>query len=259
MFSVRALRLGTLTLIAALALGACSSAPALTDPTEILTKAIQALQDAKTVHLAATLDGSFTMDLTGQGGGSIELTGTTLTGDLDIENTKARVTFAIPALLGLSGEVIAVDDASYMKTSLTGEKYQKNEGAGALPVDPSDPDATIAEIKAFLAKPEVSPTKGDDVDCNGEKCYSVTIELTAAELAALMTPDPAASADPNTAMNVTILVEKDSLKLHKVTASVAAGSTGNVTVILTFTDWDKAVTIEAPPDDQVTEGTGLPF
>lgn len=255
----RSLAISALLVVAALALGACSSAPALTDPTEILTKAIQALQDARTVHLAATIDGSFTMDLTGQGGGAVELTGTTLTGDLDIENTRARVTFAVPALLGLSGEVIAVDGASFVKTSLTGEKYQKSEGTDALPLDPSDPDATITEIKSFLAKPEVSPTKGDDVDCDGKKCYSVTIELTAAELAALMTPDPEASADPNTAMNVTVLVEKDSLKLHKVTASVAAGTTGNVTVILTFTDWDKAVTIEAPPDDQVTEGTGLPF
>ena len=104
MFSARALRLGTLTIAAALALGACNSAPALSDPTEILTKAIDAFQDAKTVHLAATLDGTFTMDLTGQGGGAMELTGTTLTGDVDIEHTKAKFTFAVPALLGLSGE-----------------------------------------------------------------------------------------------------------------------------------------------------------
>ena len=60
-------------------------------------------------------------------------------------------------------------------------------------------------------------------------------------------------------MNLTILVERDSLKLHKVTATVAMGATGNLTVVLTFTDWDKAVTIEAPPDDQVTEGGDLQF
>ena len=259
MFAARALRLGTLTIVAALALGACNSAPALSDPTEILTKAIDAFQDAKTVHLAATLDGTFTMDLTGQGGGAMELTGTTLTGDVDIEHTKAKLTFAVPALLGLSGEVIAIDNASYVKTSLTGEKYQKSETTDSLPVDPSNPDATIAEIKTFLEKPEISPTKGDDVDCNGEKCYSVTIELTAAELASLSSPDPSASTDPGTGVNLTILVEKDSLKLHKVTATVAMGATGNLTVVLTFTDWDKAVTIEAPPDDQVTEGGELPF
>jgi LppX/LprAFG-like lipoprotein len=259
MFSARARRLGTLTIVAALALSACNSAPALSDPTEILTKAIDAFQDAKTVHLAATLDGTFTMDLTGQGGGAMELTGTTLAGDVDIEHTKAKFTFAVPALLGLSGEVIAIDKASYVKTSLTGEKYQKSDTTDGLPVDPTNPDATIADIKAFLEKPEISPTKGDDVDCNGEKCYSVTIELSAAELASLSSPDPSSSIDPGTGVNLTILVERDSLKLHKVTASVAMGATGNLTVVLTFTDWDKAVTIEAPPDDQVTEGGGLPF
>lgn len=255
----RSLSISALLVVAAVALGACSSAPALTDPTEILTKAIDAFQDAKTVHLAATVDGSFTMDLTGQGGGAMELTGTSLTGDVDIEHTKAKVTFAVPALLGLTGEIIAVDKASYVKTSLTGALYQKSETTDSLPVDPTDPDATIAQIKTFLEKPEISPTKGDDVDCDGKKCYTVTIELTAAEMAALSSPDPSASPDAGTSMNLTILVEKDSLKLHKVTAAVSAGTTGNLTIVLTFTDWDKAVTIEAPPDDQVTEGTGLPF
>ncbi len=261
MSAARTLRLGALTMVATIAFGACNSAPVLSDPTEILTKAIEALQNAKTVHLAATLDGQFMLDLTGQGGGAVDFTGTTLEGDVDLENTKAKVTFAVPALLGLTGDVIAVDGASYVKTSMTGALYQKSEGTDALPVDPTDTEATIAEIKAFLQKPEVSPTKGDDVDCDGEKCYSITIELTGAELAALSSPSPSAepSMDPNAGVNLTILVEKDSVRLHKVTASVAAGASGNVIVVLTFTDWDKAVTIEAPPADQVTEGGGLPF
>jgi len=36
------------------------------------------------------------------------LTGTSLQGDLDIENGKAKLTFAVPALLGLAGELITV-------------------------------------------------------------------------------------------------------------------------------------------------------
>ena len=259
MFSVRALRLGTLSLAAAIAFGACNSTPALSDPTEILTKAIDALQDAKTVHLAASLEGQFKLDLMGTGGGSMDFTGTTLEGDVDLENTKAKMTFALPALLGLTGEVIAVDGASYIKTSMTGALYMKTEGADALPIDPTDTDATIAEIKAFLEKPEISPTKGNDVDCNGEKCYSVTIQLTAAEMASLSSPVPDASIDPTSSVDLTILVERDSVKLHKVTAAVAAGEGGSVTVALTFTNWDAAVTIAAPPDDQVTEDGSFPF
>src|SRR5262245_55949242 len=170
MSAARPFRLGTLALVAAIALGACNNATALSDPTEILTKALDALQNAKTVHLAATVEGQFAMDLTGQGsGGTMDLTGTSLEGDVDLENTKARFTFAVPALLGLSGEVIAIDDASYVKTSLTGELYQKSEGTDSLPVDPSDPEASLAEIREFLKKPEISPTKGNDVDCDGKK------------------------------------------------------------------------------------------
>jgi hypothetical protein len=249
-------------MVAALALGACNAgAPALSDPTEILTKAIEALQSAKTVHLAATVDGTFTMDLTGQGGGAIDLVGTTFEGDIDIEHTQAKLTFAVPSLLNLNGEVIAVDGASYVKTSLTGAKYQKTEGTDALPIDPKDTKATLAQIKAFLEKPEIDPQKGNDVDCDGEKCYSITIEITAAEMAALSSPDPspAASLDPNTAVNLTILVEKDSVKVHKITAAVSAGTMASVNVALTFTKWDEALTIVAPPADQIGEGTGLPF
>ena len=260
MLSVRALRLGTLSLAAAIALGACNSTPAIADPGEILAKALDAIQDAKTVHLTASLEGQFKLDLTGMGGGgAIDFTGTSLEGDVDLENTKAKLTFAVPALLGLTGEVIAIDGASYIKTSMTGALYMKSEGTDSLPVDPTDTEATIAEIKAFLEKPEISPTKGNDVDCNGEKCYSVTIQLSAAEIASLSSPAPLASMDPNANLDLTILVEKDSVKLHKITAAVAGGEDGSLTVALTFTNWDAGVTIDAPPDDQVTEDGSFPF
>lgn len=260
MSAARTMRFSALTIVAAIVLGACNTQPALSDPKEILTKAFEAAEAAKTVHLAATVDGSFRLDLTGQGtGGAMDLTGTTFEGDVDLDNTKARLTFAVPAFLGLSGELIAVDGASYIKTSLTGALYQKQAGSGALPVDPSNPENLFTQLKALLDKPGVDPAKGGDVDCDGRKCYSVAIELTAAELAGLASPSPSATPDPNTNLDLTFLVEKDSVRFHKITAVIAAGPMGTLTLGVTLTDWDKAVSIEAPPDDQVTEGGGFPF
>lgn len=255
----RPYRLASLAAVVVLVAAACGAGPALADPREILTKAVEALQKAKTVHLAATVDGSFVLDLTGTGGGAMSLTGTTLDGDVDVASKKAKLTFAVPALLGLAGEVIAIDGASYVKTTLTGDLYQKSAGTDSLPVDPTDPEATLTEVKSWLDKPEVSPKKLDDVDCDGKKCYQVTIELTGAELAALESPAPSATPDPNTNVLMTFLVEKDPVRLHRLTAVVAVGASGTLTIVLNLSKWDESVTIEAPPADQIGEGTGLPF
>jgi hypothetical protein len=117
----------------------------------------------------------------------------------------------------------------------------------------------LNELKTWLDKPEVSPKKGDDADCGGKKCYVVTIELTGAELAALSSAAPDASIDPNATVTLTFKVEKDPVRLNELTADVALGSQGTLTIVLALSKWDESVTIEAPPDDQVTEGTGLPF
>ncbi len=257
--SSRPLRLASLLAAAILAASACGpGAPALSDPKEILTKAVEALQAAKTVHLAVAVDGQFVLDILGTGGGSMALAGTSLEGDLDIEAGKAKLTFAVPALLGLTGELISVDGASYVKTNITGELYQKSEAGAALPIDPTNPDALLNELNTWLEKPEIAPRKLDDVDCGGKKCYQVSIELNGAELAALSSPDPA-SFDPNSLITLTFKVEKDPVRLHALAASIAMGAQGSLTIVLTLSDWDKGVTIEAPPDDQIGEGSGLPF
>jgi hypothetical protein len=255
-------RLASLIAVTALVVGACGAAtPAISDPKEILTKAVEALQNAKSVHLVATLDGQFVIDLTGTGnGGSVTLSGTKLEGDIDVANKKVKATFAVPALLGLTGEVIALDNTSYIKTSLTtGDLYQKSEAGSSLPVNPTDPQATLNEVRTWLAKPEVSPTKGDDADCGGKKCYVVTIEMTGAELAALSSPSPDSTIDPSSTFNLTFKVEKDPVRLSELTAEVAMGAQGTLTIVLTLSKWDESVTIDAPPDDQVTEGSPLPF
>ncbi len=101
-------------LVAAIAIlvAACGgpTAPALTDPTEIITAGLASTEAAKSVHLDATLDGTATLALPGLGGPAapIKLDGTTATADLDIAGGAARVTFNAPALFNLTGELIVV-------------------------------------------------------------------------------------------------------------------------------------------------------
>jgi hypothetical protein len=250
--------LTALVAVSALVLSACTSAPTLSDPKEILTKAVDAAMAAKTFHLEATVSGKINADLTGSGSAtSLTVDGTSLTGDLDIAGKKARIQLSVPALLGLTADIIQIGEDSYAKTSLTGDKYQHSVStSSSLPVDPADPAKTLEDLKAWLDKPEVSPTKGSDVTCDGTSCYQVTIELTAAELTSLGAAD--ASMDPNSLVTLVFHVRKDNNHLATVKATVDAGTQGNLALQLDLTKWDESVSITAPPADQVTE-SGSPL
>lgn len=247
-------------LVAALAVAGCSTTPAvpaLTDPNEILTKSVEAMTKAKSAHFIAVVTGNFKADLMGTGQASdINLTGTTLEGDLDVAGKKMRASFAIPALLGLSGELVQIEGTSYVKTSLTGPKYQKSE-ADTVPEEVTDPTKAVAELSEFLSKPGVDPTKTADIKCGDNKdCYNVDIELTAAEIAALSgeTPDLGGTDLSNATIKLSFGVEKDTLRMSRVVLSVNMGAEGSIDLTLDMTKWDEAVTIEPPPADQVSEG-----
>lgn len=244
---------------ASIAVGACGGggAPALTDPKEIVTAALRTSESAKSVHVEATLDGSISPDLGGTGspGATIALKGTTASADVDIAAGNAHATFAVPAFLGLTGELIQIGDTSYFKTSMTGDQYQTQKGSSSLPVNPGDTKSLVDNVGDFLSKDGVNPVKGDDVACGNTQCYTVKIELTPQELSALGGDVPAASELPvdlsAASLNLTIRVEKDSNRLAGIAASIAMGDQGSVTFDLAFSNWDQPVTVSPPPADQV--------
>jgi hypothetical protein len=255
-------RLGPLLgLLAALSIiaTACSSAaaPALTDPKEIVTAAVRTAQSAKSVHVDATLDGSIKADLSGSGGtgAAISLAGSTAAADVDLTAGNAHATFAVPALLGLSGELIQVGGTSYFKTSLTGDKFQSQTTADSLPVNPTDSKSLVDAVGEALSQPGVNPVKGDDVACGSTQCYTVKIELTPDEINSLGGDGAIASELPvdlgTASLSLTIRVEKDSNRLAGLAASASMGDQGSLTFDLTFSKWDQSVSISAPPADQV--------
>lgn len=244
--------LAALLVVVALAAGACGGGTTtnLTDPSDILTKAVESMQKAKTVHLEATVDGTVSLDLTGTGtAGDVALTGTKLAADVDVEKSNLTANLAVPAILGLTADVIVVGEDSWTRTSLTGDKYQKGSASDSgIPVDPSDPEQSLKDLAEWLKKPEVSPKKLDDASCGSKQCYQVEIDLSAEELKVLM-PDATDLGDAT--ILLTVLVEKDSLHPASLTAKVTASDVGDLTLTLSFSNWDKSLDIKAPPADQV--------
>ena len=247
----RFLALPALLVVAVLVAGACGgSTPALTDPSEILTKSVAALQDVKTVHLEATVEGTLKLDLSGTGQASpVALTGTKLAMDIDAEDSSGTLSLEVPALLGMTVDAIMVGGDTYTRTSLTGDKYQKgSSGDSDIPVDATDPEQSLKDLEAWLKKPEVDPTKEADASCGSKTCYQVKIDLTAEELQALI---PEASDIGDAAIVLIVLVEKDTLRPASMALEVSSGEFGELSVSLTLSKWDAALDISAPPADEV--------
>lgn len=244
---------------AAVALAACGSTPslpALTDPNEIVAAALKTTEGARSVHVDLTVDGSITMDLMGTGNAApLSLTGTTAAADVDMAGGKAHATFAIPAFLNLNGELIQIGETSYLKTSLTGPRYETQQATDGLPVDPTDPAGIFDDVGDFLTADGVDPIQGDDVDCGGKSCYSVSIELTAEELAALGAGQAAQLGLPldlgSASLAFGIRVEKDTHRLAGIGATISLGEGGSLTLDLAMSKWDEPMDISPPPADQV--------
>jgi hypothetical protein len=245
----------TTPLIATLVLAACQGQPVtlLTDPNEILAAAATTAVAATSVRVDLSIDGTIAIDPLGTGAGTpVDLDDTTLNADLDLQNAKTRATFAAPALLGLSGELI-VADAMYLKSTLTGPKYRSTPLTG-----PSEPP--LQGLTELLARSDLQPVKGADVPCAGGTCYTVTLTLGPDDLGGLVggaglpselpipipLPELAASG-----VELTLHVEQASTRLSGATATIDLGEAGEVTVQGTFTRWNESVQIAPPPPDQV--------
>ena len=235
-----------------------SSAPPLTDPAEIVTAALRSTEAAKSVHVEIAVDGKAAVALPGGSGTGVpvNLTGTTASADIDIANAAAKVTFKVPALFGLAGELIVVDGKTYLKTTVTGPLYTES-AAGTAPLDPSNAKGMTDNLGDLLLKQGVVLVKGDDVACGTKQCYVVTADLTAEQLGSAGTG--AASGLPvdltGASLKVTMRVEKDlPHHLAGVTAVLSMPSGSSVTAELAASKWDEPVSISAPPADQVKPG-----
>lgn len=253
-----------LPVLAALAVlvAACAApaAPALSDPNEVLAQGLEATANLKSFHMEFALDGTVADPTSGS---TFSLSGTKVEGDFDLANKRASATFAA---MGFDGEVRVLDGASYMKMAMLGPQWIKSD----VPDEAEDPLAAagdmseaIAEMRTFLDREGVSSELLADDTCDERACYHVKMTLSSELL------DEAASEAGESAMlpsqlfpdglGVDLFFDKEKLYLSRASIDLTGSDIGDVSAVLTFTNIDEAVTVEAPPADEVSEGEGLPF
>jgi hypothetical protein len=251
--------------------GACSGGAAtIDDPTDILVRSYEAMQDVETFRVDVALEGEAPLGLTegleifgqevpslepGTGGtaGTIDLDGTTIVAEIDKPAEAFRVQFAAPALLDVSGEIIAVDDVVYVQASILGDEYFRMEPEDEATPSPEptasvDPAAVLREALADLATP---PEKLADEACGDTDCYHVRLVIDPEDL-----PDdeelPSMLPTETGPATVDVWVRKSDLRVSQVIVTSDAGA-GEASATVVFSNYDADLTIEAPPADQVTD------
>lgn len=237
-------------------LAACQSAPAYTDPTDIITKGIEATTGLNSFHMSVELTGKIKMSQTG---GTVDLSSTTFDADVDITGRKAHLAFALPTFFGLSGDVVLIGKDLWVKTSMGSDKYSHMSSDVVGSFEPSaSPDTAkmVKGVKDFLAKDGVEVKKLADVACGDRQCYQVSVSIPSS----LMKDEAGAvaSLDPSTvfgdALVLNLLFDREKLWLTEVSTDVASATMGTFSVTLSFSNFDEAVTVSPPPDAEVTEG-----
>jgi hypothetical protein len=248
---------------------AVAGGAALTDPAEILTQGAQVTAEADSFHVSVTLDGTMTDPDTGA---SVPLNGVTFEGDVDATGKSAHITFAVPFLLGLSGEAIVLGEDVYLKSSLSGEKWIHTPATtvdepSPAPTGPPNAQEIADRIAEFLATEGVSAEKLADEECGDDTCYHVRITISAEAFAAYRADMPdmgeygsllseGAFAGP---MVVDLLFDRSRLWLRQMSTSFANEGTNEVSVTVTLSDYNASFEISPPPSDQITDEGEFPL
>jgi hypothetical protein len=239
--------------------GSGTSAPALTDPVQILQKGAASLGEMKTFHLRGAIDGEIPLSIGGQGGGApLPIGGTTLEGDVDVPAAKLAVEVVAPALLNLTANLVVSDGSAYLKAPIvTGDTWVRQPVQGGIGADPA---AAIDGLAAFLARPDLKPEKLPDTRCAGTDCYSVRFTVPARDLQAALgslgSAIPGLSGSSVGDATITVGVRKDNLQLATINLEVPAGGAKPLTVALELSKVGQPVTITPPPADQVRGSAG---
>jgi hypothetical protein len=241
----------------------------LTDPADILTQGAQATADADSFHVSLTVEGTVTDATTG---GPLPLDGVSLDGDVDLAGSAGHLTFSLPMLFGMSGEVIAIGQDVWVLTPMAGDQWihvANTEEDGPEPSqEPSDEDIA-ARIDELLANEGVSLTKLADQPCGDDTCYHLQLSVSAEAMAAHGDGTPGApdmeflgGAMPNPELSgpavVDLLFQQDGLWLRAVTVA-SEGEDGEASFVVELSDYNASFDISPPPADQVIEGEDIPF
>jgi len=238
----------------------------ISDPHEVITQAVAHAQAVKSLHIKIEVSGSVNISaLTGSSStglsGNIDLSGSTVEGDVDVAKQAADLKLSVPYLFGTTGEFVVVDGYLYTRISLWGDKFTKSKLSDSIPVSIPSPGAIASgvitdQIDAFrktLTDAGAGATLKPDDKVGGKDAYHVSISLPLDRINSMLGAQGGSVASGITldSVSVEIWTYKENLLPAKIEIKGSAGATGNLDVVVTISNYDQAVTIKAPADSDV--------
>ena len=223
-----------------------------TEPREMLARAVQSVIDADSLHVQASLSGHAPGAVFGRPGAPVTLDGTTVAMDLRPHDAKTRTHLVSPAL-GLAGDAMTVWDSLYTRSDGTGPWTKSSLGAavGGAGID-ANPLTLVDRLRTWLQTPGVPAPTVRDVPCSGEsgRCHEITLEagtVPASVLGRLLPAGGAAAVGP-AETTLTVLVDVATLRPAHVEMTVEnADGTVSLELKADASAWDAPMVIEEPP------------
>jgi hypothetical protein len=244
--------------------------PPLTDPSEIVARSVENLQNVQSLHLDATLSGSIDMTAVsslmaanGQGelplSGSLKLDGGTASADVDVAGRAFKASAAMPRLLGLTVDAIGVDGYLYWRSNLSSAKYTKTalELPASIPTlapgSSLDVPGAVASLQAALSSAGMTSTLIGHAAVSGRDAYRVALSVPIAILNAQIAGLSGVSGVSFDSASVDYWVYSDSLRPAKIEIKASSSSLGNLDLTVTFSKYGQAVAVAAPPASEIEQ------
>jgi hypothetical protein len=257
--------------------GAGSATPApslLTDPGAVVSTSLERLEAASTFHVHGPLSGSVDPNAASAllGGGStglsgrLKLDGGSIDGDFDMVDQAFHVSASLPSLFDSSIDAILVDGFAYAKVatplSPSGTLYSRTPVQtsalmpGAAPGSSFSTAGIVGHLVSALAASGATATIVGQGTIDGRAAYRIS-EIVPTELMARAFQ--AAGLDSGAASDLALApveywVYDDTLQPASIRVSVSSPTVGNVLVVLVLSAYDRPVTIQPPPQDQISPG-----
>jgi hypothetical protein len=244
----------------------------LTDPAEILTRGAQATAHADSFRLSMSVEGTVTDAASGD---PVALDGTSLEGNVDIAGEAAQVTFSLPMLFGMEGELIVIGEDAYLLTAMAGDQWlhlpASSDEEGEPGADPPTDEEIADKVNEFVTTDGVGVSLLADQPCGGDTCYHLQVSISEEAFAAregdmpdMGSPEmgPVGELLPHPEFTgpavVDLLFDRNGLWLRSIVVS-SEGEDGDASVTIDLSDYNAAFDISAPPADQVIEADDFPY
>jgi hypothetical protein len=232
-------------------LSSVTPASAVTVPAEMLARSLQAVVDASSVHVAATVSGRVPGALVGRPEAVAVLDGTTASLDMRPQDARTRLVFS-SASLDLDLDALTAWDT--MAYRLDGGEWSKGSLASVLAgtgID-ADPLTIVDRTREWLAAPGAPQPAATTVPCDAPsgRCRHVVVALgrEAGDVLLAAFPEGRAVQVGPTTTEVSLLADAATLRPAHLTLAIRSddGSV-DVTVAVDFSLWDWPSVIEDPP------------